>query len=100
MTQDIKKSYKVGDVVALVSGGPLMTVTKQQNRDGTQVQCAWFVRPGPYEDYDGKCYFDNFPSSCLVYIDMNEYELDEDEEEDPGPGFRVPGRPTRVDEER
>jgi uncharacterized protein YodC (DUF2158 family) len=41
--------FKPGDVVALKSGGPKMTVTPK--RDGTRVWCDWFEgkeRQGQY----------------------------------------------------
>lgn len=37
-------SFKVGDVVRMKSGGPMMTVIKI--RDGGELECAWFNQNG------------------------------------------------------
>ena len=38
------QEFKVGDVVQLKSGGPLMTVTYVGEQDGApRVWCSWFV---------------------------------------------------------
>lgn len=34
--------YKVGDVVQLKSGGPLMTISSLSNLGGTDYGCTWF----------------------------------------------------------
>jgi uncharacterized protein YodC (DUF2158 family) len=39
--------FKVGDVVMLKSGGPLMTVS---GRDINLVQCMWFAEDGTLQD--------------------------------------------------
>jgi len=37
------RKWKIGDVVALKSGGPAMTiVAEQQDGDDQSVKCAWF----------------------------------------------------------
>jgi uncharacterized protein YodC (DUF2158 family) len=48
-----------GDVVALRSGGPRMTVV-QVNKD--QVECTWFVNGQPVKQ--------SFPPSALRYMDV------------------------------
>ena len=47
------EEVKVGDVVTLKSGGPVMTVTDIQ--DDGQAQCQWFKPgpPNPSDDEDG-----------------------------------------------
>ncbi len=47
---------KIGDVVQLKSGGPLMTVTYAKPHD-SYVEVNWF--------YDGKVCFNKFPSEAL-----------------------------------
>ncbi len=41
--------YKIGDVVLLKSGGPLMTVTQAPEVVNSSVQCAWFTTEGLYQ---------------------------------------------------
>ena len=58
------EEVKVGDVVTLKSGGPVMTVTDIQ--DDGQAQCQWFKPgpPNPSDDEDGlvtRC----FPKTAL-----------------------------------
>ena len=51
--------FKVGDIVTLKSGGPLMTVSAAGSED--RVQVVWFNREG--DNYERK--MDHFPSGCL-----------------------------------
>lgn len=39
--------FKIGDVVALKSGGPKMTVAKDPTGDPQTVECAWFTEHVP-----------------------------------------------------
>jgi uncharacterized protein YodC (DUF2158 family) len=51
--------FKIGDLVALKSGGPTMTVTRVDNLGiKTIVRCTWFV--------DNKMEQGNFPPEALV----------------------------------
>lgn len=39
--------FKVGDTVRMKSGGPLMTITGVENKEGRQmVWCSWFDNTG------------------------------------------------------
>ncbi len=48
-------SFKIGDIVRLRSGGPVMTVS---GIDGTSVECTWFGA-------DGKVNFHHFVAAML-----------------------------------
>lgn len=40
---------KIGDAVCHKLGGPVMTVSKSVNEDGTRWICSWFVGGKPYQ---------------------------------------------------
>ena len=54
---------KVGDVVKLKSGGPMMTVN---NFDGDRVWCLWFDYSGEHSRYPVALVSSgSFPAACL-----------------------------------
>lgn len=50
--------FKIGDVVQLKSGGPLMTVSNPGN-EGSTMTCEWFTK-------DGESRADKFHPATLV----------------------------------
>lgn len=57
----MQKEFKVGDVVELRSGGPLMTVVATGDN---QIRCCWFGTD-PAGSHYPHATFDTFPSDAL-----------------------------------
>lgn len=53
-------SYKVGDTVQLKSGGPKMTVTREQGELNKSVGCVWFA--------GAKREFADFPPDAIDHV--------------------------------
>lgn len=68
------KGLKIGDVVYLKSGGPLMTVVSRSTLNNSSVGLAWFTNELSKQNIE----FTNLDEGCLT-----------DDDSDPMPGGRI-----------
>lgn len=60
--------FKVGDMVFLITGGPMMTVSRIRNAsrdDDAKIKCVWFVTNSEKSYWNGP-FYGSFHPACLV----------------------------------